>query len=260
MDLGLVDKVAIVTGAARGIGSAIVEGLFREGVKVIAADINYESACETARHVGGNSGRLLPIRTDVTKEADARELVKAALEKYGRVDILVNNAGVAKDILFVDVEEKDWDLVQNVNIKGVYLVTRAVVPHMMTAKYGKVVNISSRSGKDGQIGLSHYAASKFAVIGLTQSLAKELGAYNINVNAVCPGILRTSMWDVLLDSRCQREGRPREEIFKSWVERIPLGRPQEPQDIANAVLFLASDISRNVTGEAFNVNGGIRMD
>jgi meso-butanediol dehydrogenase/(S,S)-butanediol dehydrogenase/diacetyl reductase len=260
MDLGLANKVAIVTGAARGIGLAIAEALFREGARVILADINYEALSESMKQIGENDARLSVVKTDVTKKADAENLVSVALKDYGGVDILVNNAGVAKDIMFVDIEEEDWNLVFDVNVKGVYMVTRAVVPHMMKAEYGKIINMSSRSGKEGQVGLCHYGASKFAVIGLTQALAKELGPYNVNVNAVCPGILRTSMWEVLIDSRCKRQGIPREEMFKNWVAQIPLGRPQESQDVANAVLFLASDVSRNVTGEAINVNGGMRMD
>ena len=120
-----------------------------------------------------------------------------------------------RDIMCADIEEEDWDLVIEVNAKGVYLVTRVVVPRMIAARYGKIVNISSRSGKEGQLGLSHYSASKFAVIGLTQALAKELAGYDINVNAVCPGILRTYMWGVILDARAKRKGLPREQIFDS---------------------------------------------
>ena len=260
MDLGLQGKVAIVTGGARGIGAAIVEAFAKEGASVVVADITLDVAQELAEKIGRGGIKVLAVRTDVTKKSDVDNLVSNTLEEFGKIDILVNNAGVARDIMFVDIEEEEWDRVNDVNTKGVYLVTRAVVPHMITARYGKIINISSRSGKEGQIGLSHYAASKFAVIGLTQALAKELGEYDINVNAVCPGILRTQMWEGLLDARTKRQGLPREQLFDGWIEQIPLKRAQNPEDIANVVLFLSSEVSRNMTGEAINVNGGLRMD
>jgi len=260
MDLGLEGKVAIVTGGGGGIGAATVEGFAKEGANVAIADISLDVAQELAKKIGKGGVKALAVRTDVTKKSDVDDLVSITLEEFGKIDILVNNAGVARDIMFVDIEEEDWDLVNHVNVKGVYLVTRAVVPHMIAARYGKIINISSRAGKEGMIGLSHYSASKFAVIGLTQAVAKELGEYNINVNAVCPGILRTIMWEGLLDARTKRLGLPREQIFDNWIERIPLKRPQKPEDIANVVLFLSSEVSRNITGEAINVNGGLRMD
>jgi NAD(P)-dependent dehydrogenase (short-subunit alcohol dehydrogenase family) len=260
MDLGLEGKVAIVTGGGRGIGAAIVKGFAKEGANAAIADISLDVAQELAKKLGRSGVKVLAVKTDVTKRSDVDNLVSTTLQEFGKIDILVNNAGVVRDIMFVDIEEEDWDLVNDVNAKGVYLVTRAVVPHMIAARYGKIINISSRSGKEGQIGLSHYAASKFAVIGLTQALAKELGEYNINVNAVCPGILRTSMWEELLDARSKRQGLPRERLFDGWIEQIPLKRPQKPEDIANVVLFLSSEVSQNMTGEAINVNGGLRMD
>jgi len=249
-----------VTGGARGIGVAIVEGFAKERANVVVADIRLDETQELAETLGRGGVKVLAVRTDVTKKSDVDNLVSTTLEEFGKIDILVNNAGVVQDIMFVDIEEEDWNLVNDVNTKGVYLVTRAVVPHMIAAGYGKIVNISSRSGKEGQVGLSHYAASKFAVIGLTQALAKELGEYHINVNAVCPGILRTAMWEVLLDARAKRQGLPREQLFDGWIGQIPLKRPQHPEDIANVVLFLSSDVAKNMTGEAINVNGGLRMD
>ena len=260
MELGLKGRVAIVTGGADGIGKVCVEGFVREGASVVIADINIDHAREVAERLSADGKKVLAVRTDVTKKTDADNLVATALSEFGKVDILVNNAGVIRDIMFVDIEEKDWDWVNDVNAKGVYQVTRAVVSHMITARYGKIVNISSRSGKEGQVGLSHYGASKFAVIGLTQALAKEMAEYDINVNAVCPGILRTYMWEVLLDARAKRQGLPREQIFDSWIQQIPLKRPQESEDIANVVLFVSSDISKNITGESININGGLRMD
>ncbi len=260
MDLGLEGKIAIVTGGAGSIGAAIVEGFVREGSSVVIADNSLDEAKKLAEKLGRGGVKILAIKTDVTKKSDADNLASATLQEFGKVDILINNAGVISDMRFVDIEEEDWDRVNDVNAKGVYLVTRAVVPHMIAARYGKIVNLSSLAGKKGAVGVSHYCASKFAVIGITQSLAYELAEYNINVNAVCPGILRTALWEVLLDARAGRLGLPREEIWDRTIEQIPLKRPQNPEDIANVILFLSSEVSRNMTGEAISVNGGLRMD
>ncbi len=139
-------------------------------------------------------------------------------------------------------------------------MSRSVAPHMIAARQGKLINISSLAGKRGDLGLTHYSASKFAIIGITQTLAKELGEYNINVNAVCPGTLRTAIWEIILDGRAPRRGVPREQYWNERIEQIPLKRPQTPEDIANVVLFLSSEVSKNITGEAINVNGGLWMD
>jgi len=260
MDLGLRGKVAIVTGGARGIGAAIVEGFVKEGANVIVADIIVDTIQDLSGRVGRGGVKVLAVKTDVTKKSDIDYLVSTALGHFGKIDILVNNAGIVRSISFVDIEEGEWDRVSNVNSKGVYLVTKAVVPHMIAARRGKIINISSVAGKQGVVGLSHYCASKFAVIGVTQSLAKELAEYDINVNAVCPGILRTHQWEVLLDDISKREGLSREQIFNREIGRIPLKRAQTPEDIANVVLFLSSEVSKNITGEAISVNGGMRMD
>ena len=260
MELGLTGKVAIVTGGARGIGKSIVEGFAREGASVVISDILLDVAQELAEKLTRNGTRVLAVKTDVSKKSDAHNLTAAAMKEFGKIDILVNAAGIVRDTMLVDIEEEEWDQVLDINVKGIYLITRAVVPHMIATRQGKIVNISSRSGKDAQAGLSHYGASKFAIIGITQSLAKELAPNDINVNAVCPGIVRTDMWERILDARSARTGVPREEIWAGMIETIPLKRPQIPEDMANMVLFLCSDIARNITGEAINVNGGARMD
>jgi len=260
MDLGLKGKVAIVTGGARGIGESTVTGFAREGASVVIADILFDVAQKLAEKLTGNGNRAIAVRTDVTRKSDFDNLVATAIKEFGRIDILVNAAGITQDILLADIDEAAWDRILEVNAKSVYLGVKAVMPHMIAARYGKIVNISSRSGKEGQPGLSHYAASKFAIIGFTQAAAKELAPHDINVNAVCPGILRTDMWEKILDARSARTGIPREEIWAKAMETIPLKRPQVPEDIASVVLFLSSDASRNITGEAISVNGGARMD
>ena len=260
MELGLKGKVAIVTGGARGIGGNIVEGFAREGASVVIGDILFDVAQELAEKLSKGGTTVLAVKTDVSRKSDADNLAAAALKEFGKIDILVNAAGIVRDTLFVDIEEEEWEQVFAINVKGTYLASRAVVPHLIAAKQGKVINISSRSGKDVPAGLSHYGASKFAVIGITQALAKELAPYDINVNAVCPGILRTDMWEKILDARSKRTGVPREEIFARMMDTIPLKRPQVPEDITNVVLFLSSEVARNITGEAISVNGGARMD
>ena len=262
MDLGLKGKVAIVTGGSRGIGAAIVEGFVKEGANVVIADIGVITAQKLAEKLGKRGAKLLAVKTDATKKSDVDNLATITMKEFGKIDILVNNAGVPPVWLkFVDLEEEEWDRVNDVNAKGVYLVTRAVVPHMIAAKYGKIINIASMAGKEGFAGWDHYAASKFAVIGLTQSLAKELGESNINVNDVCPGMVRTHLWDGVLEARSKLEGPTPDQIFDSTVEQyMPLKRPQTSEDIANVVLFLSSEVSANITGESVNLTGGMRMD
>ncbi|MBA7604737.1 putative oxidoreductase [subsurface metagenome] len=262
MDFGLRGKVAIVTGGGRGIGAAIVEGFAKEGASVIIADINLDGAQSLAQKLGKGEVKVLAVKTDVTKKFDADNLAATAMKEFGKIDILVNNAGVIRQAKFPDdLEEEIWNLEMDVNAKGNYLVTRAVVPHMIAARYGKIVNASSICGKQGTPEFCSYTASKFAVTGITQTLGKELAQYNINVNAYCPGYVRTPMWEGLLDGMSKTMGRPREEIWDEWIAaNVPLKRPQTPEDIANLVLFLSSDVSKNITGEAISVNGGARVD
>ena len=261
MDLGLENKVAIVTGGAMGVGAAIVVGFVKEGANVVIADIVLDAAQNLADKMSKSGAKVLAVKTDVTKKSDVDNLVSITLKKFGKIDILVNNAAVAPAILdFVDIEEEEWDRVNDVNAKGIYMVTRTVVPHMIAAKYGKIVNIASLAAKEGFVGWDHYAASKFAVLGLAQSIAKEFAPHNINVNSVCPGIVRTHLWEEIIANAAKNEGLTADQVFERESKRVPLGRVQTPEDMANMVLFLSSDVSRNITGEAVNVNGGIRMD
>jgi meso-butanediol dehydrogenase/(S,S)-butanediol dehydrogenase/diacetyl reductase len=262
MDLGLKGKVAIVTGGSMGIGAAIVEGFVKEGANVVIADINVDAARKLAEKLGKGAVKVLAVKTDVIKKSDVDNLASTTMREFGKIDILVNNAGVPPVWLkFLELEEEEWDRVNDINAKGVYMVTRAVVPHMVAAKYGKIVNIASMAGKEGFDGWIHYSASKFAVVGLTQSLAKEFGGSNINVNDVCPGMVRTHLWEDLLEARSKTEGRTSNQIFDSTVEQyMLLKRPQTAEDIANVVLFLSSEVSRNITGESVNITGGMRLD
>ena len=260
MELSLKGEVAIVTGGASGMGTAIAESFAKEGIDVVIADIDLDTAQVLSKKLFDYGVRATAIKTDVTKKSDAYNLVSTTLEQFGKIDILVNDAGVTSNIFLNDLEEEEWDRINNINIKGIYLGTRAVVPHMISQRSGKIVSIASLAGKEGIAGQTHYCASKFAVIGFTQALAKELGEYNINVNAVCPGLVRTPMWPKLLDDMSKRTGLSGEQLCDNWVQQAPLKRSCLPEDIANAVLFLSSEVAKNITGEALGVNSGLRMD
>lgn len=252
----LKDKIAIVTGAGTGIGRGIATVLAREGATVICTDIVPAHAEHTASEISATGGRAEVIKQDVTSWQSCQEVAAKVIADHGRIDILVTNAGVSKSVPITELDEAEWDRVNNVNIKGVFLSCKSVIPHMIARKYGKIVNISSMVGKEGIPLFAHYCASKFAVIGLTQSLAKELAVHNINVNAVCPGVVRTPLWDPLLKQLSANKGISESEAWAEFVGGIPLARPQEPQDIGEAVAFLASDRARNITAESANLSGG----
>jgi len=262
VELALKDKVVIVIGGARGIWVGIVEAFAREKCRVV---IGYNSSRDNAERL---AKRLMheedtvvaTMKIDVTSKIDAENLVRTTMKTYGRIDVLVTAAGVLRNMPFVDIDEEEWHRVMNINAKGAYLIAREVIPHMIKAKQGSVVIVLSRAAKDGTAGLSHYAMSKFALWGMTQSLAKEVAQYGINVNGICPGIIRTDMWETILDDRSRQTGVPKEEIWQQMMATIPMGVPQEPIDIGNLAVFLCSDAARYITGEAIHVNGGMRMD
>ena len=257
MNLKLENKVAIVTGGAAGIGKGIVNCLSREGVKVIIADIDLESAKRAASEA---SDKAKAIKIDITNKGQVEDMVKKVLKDNGKIDILVNNAGISRPIKFIDIEPEEWDQKFNVNVKGVYLITRAVLPHMIEKRYGKIINIASMVAKEAIPMFSHYCATKFAVLGLTQALAKEYAEYDINVNAVCPGVVRTALWDEdLLPDMGKQQGITPDEAFERFCSTMPLGRAQTPEDIGDVVAFLSSDISRNMTGQGINVTSGQQM-
>jgi meso-butanediol dehydrogenase/(S,S)-butanediol dehydrogenase/diacetyl reductase len=268
----LAGKVALVTGAARGIGRGIALALAGEGVHVAAADlaaqndpaVAYRLARpadleETARGVEGRGVRALELVGDVTRAADAQRLVRETVAGLGRLDIVVNNAGVLSGGPFEQLTEAQFDRMMAVNVKGVVLMTQAALPELRARGEGSIVNIASIAGKTGRAFTAAYAASKFAVVGLTQALAHEFGPANIRVNAVCPGFLRTTMWtDGVAPARAQSLGVPVSEAFDTSVRQMtPLKREQTPEDIGEAVVYLCR--ADNVTGIALNVAGGIEM-
>ncbi len=245
------NKIAIVTGAGRGIGRAIALQLAKQGAHVLVSDIDPESACSVAREIQALGRRSMAVRTDVSDEPQVQMMVRQCVEGFGKIDILVNNAGIVSTGSLTEISAEAWDRTMQVNLKSVFLCCKAVFPLMMAQRSGKIVNIASVAGKrgGGLLGNSCYAASKGGVIAFTKGIAREGGPYNINVNAITPGLTETVMTSVLSDQ--QRE---------SIVRAIPLGRAGKPEDIAAAVCFLASDSAAFITGEIMDVDGGLMMD
>jgi 3-oxoacyl-[acyl-carrier protein] reductase len=242
--MNLSGKVAIVTGSARGIGREIALRLAEAGAAVVISDVaDAEPAAEEIRKMGGQS---LAVAADVTSPSDVAGMVEKAAEKFERIDILVNNAGIARDQLLMRMSDEDWEAVLNVNLKSVFLCTRAVLRHMVRQRWGRIVSISSIVGIVGNPGQANYASSKAGVIGFTKTLAREVGSRGITVNAIAPGFIVSRMTEQLS-----------EEQKGEMLKRIPLGFLGTPRDVAEAVAFLASEEARYITGQVLGVDGGL---
>jgi 3-oxoacyl-[acyl-carrier protein] reductase len=243
----LAREVAIVTGAARGIGKSIALALVREGAIVIISDIN-EEIHQVAEEINCSGGQAVAVVGNVTKMADCETLVDTAVKQFGKIDILVNNAGITKDNLLLRMSEEDWDTVLTINLKGTFLCTKAAIKPMMKQRSGKIINIASVIGQMGNPGQANYAASKGGVIAFTKTMAKELGSRNIRVNAIAPGFIESKMTEVLS-----------EEAKANLTRLIPLGTLGKPDYVAEAVVFLASPAACYTTGQVLNVDGGMVM-
>ncbi|MES2356079.1 MAG: 3-oxoacyl-ACP reductase family protein [Pseudomonadota bacterium] len=253
----LTGKIAVVTGAARGIGQGIAEQMSANGASVVIADIDIDEATKCAAALPGSA---IAIRHDVRDSASAVALAAQVIEKYGHVDILVNNAGVGPKPGPVQfTTEEEYDRVMDINAKGLFLTTKAFVQKMIDRKSGRIINISSIVGQSGFAMVLPYVASKFAVTGMTQSLAQELAPYNITVNSIHPGIIVTDLHSTVVKQFALLQGQTEDETWAWFKSRIPLGRFQTPTDIGEMAAFLASDRAKNITGAAFNVDGGWEM-
>jgi len=254
-------RVAIVTGAGHGIGQAIAAGLGRAGAAVAAVDIDRAAAAKTAEAVEALGRKSVAIDADVGDLAAIDRMTREVMDALGPIDILVNNAGVTRRAYIMDLTEADWDRIMRVNGKGVFFCLQRVAREMIPRRSGVIVNIASIAGK-GYAGTSNaiYAASKGAVISLTRTAAQQLARHNINVNAVCPGSTVTALSEASLAIRAREEGVSVEEMAKRRNAVIPLGRPNEPEDVAALAVFLASPDARNITGQSFNVDGGLILD
>jgi len=252
-------RVTLVTGAGSGIGRAVASEFARSGARVVVTDVSLEAVEETARLVARGGAEAVVRRMDVTSDADVRATVADLSASVGPVAILVNCAGVSSMAPFLQLTEEEWDRNMDVNAKGVFLVTREVMRSMVERRAGCVVSIASAAAKEGTPFLAHYSASKWAVVGFTQSVAREVAPFGVRVNAVCPGCVRTPMQDREIVWEGRLRGMEPEDVRRSYIAHTPLGRLCEPQDVADAIHFLCSERARFMTGQAINVTGGIVM-
>jgi 3-oxoacyl-[acyl-carrier protein] reductase len=249
MKFDLSGKVAVVTGSSRGIGAGIAQMLAAQGAKVV---VNHrhspEGAEEVVSAIKAAGGEAIIIQADVGQSSEAQRLIKETVDTYGQIDILVNNAGTTRDTLIMMMKDEDWELVLRTNLTSTYYCSKAAVRPMMKKRSGRIINITSVVGLAGQAGQTNYAASKAGIIGFTKSLAKEVGSRNITVNAVAPGFVPTALTDVLPP-----------EMIQAAIANTPLGRLGTVEDVANAVLFLASNEAAFITGQVLTVDGGLVM-
>ena len=242
-------QVAIVTGAAQGMGAASAGALAREGVRVVVCDLDGEKAAQVAREIDPSGERTLGSQTDVAREEEVEALVAATLERFGKVDILVNNAGVLRSTRVEEISAAEWDLVLDANLKGTFLCSRAVLANMKANKYGRIVNMSSSAGRSvSTLGGAHYTTAKAGVLGFTRALAKEMAPFGITANSICPGLIDTEM----VRENCSPER------LQAYEESFPISRLGSRDEVARLVLFLGADAAY-ITGAAFDINGGDLM-
>lgn len=249
-------KTAIVTGGANGIGRAVVVELAQQGANIVIADLDLDSARQVESQIKARGCGVLIANTNIAHKSEVNEMVRNTVDRFGRLDILVNSAGVASIAKLTDTSEQEWDTVIQVNLKGTFLCCQAAAGQMIKQKNGKIINIASMAGKTGPLGEVAYAASKSGIIALTKVLAKELGPYGINVNAVCPGFTETEMAAKAYDKLGSLQGLDAEGFKKHCISLIPLGRLGKPEDIAELILFLASEKAQYISGESVNIAGG----
>lgn len=255
----LENRVAIVTGGAKGIGRGIALKFAAEGCDVVVNALHIEGARKVAAEVKALGRRALAIKADISRSADVSSMVARTVKEFGKIDILVNNAGgtgLAQDSSIEDTTEADWDRIVDTNLKGQFLCCRAVVPYMKKQKYGKIINVSSMGAIQPPAPIVHYHAAKGGVLSLTKNLAFELAPFNITVNAILPGPIKTEFFNEMLKAMSPEEG---EAFFKMLGGRVPMGRMGTPEEVAGVALFLASELSSYVTGDAINCGGGLPL-
>ena len=246
--MSLNGKIALVTGAAQGIGRDIALGLAKDGAEVAICDVNLEAAQKTAGDIEAMGRKSLALKANVASSADVTAMIDQVVEKFGRIDILVNNAGITRDGLILRMKDEDWDLVLSINLKGAFLCTKSALKYMSKQRSGTIINIASIVGAMGNAGQANYVASKAGLIGLTKTIAREYSNRNVTANAVAPGFIDTAMTQALS-----------EQVRTDLAKQIPLGRLGSSEDVANAVRFLASPAAAYITGQVIHVNGGMYM-
>jgi len=260
MDMGLKNKVAIVTGGAMGVGKAMAQALAREGVTIAIADINESEAIKTAKEIEQNINRAIAIKCDVRENKEVQAAIATAIDTFGRIDILCNNAGiVGPQGPWVDLSEEGFDLVMGINFRGMFLFNKYVLPHMIRQKRGKIIMTSSCAGKTGEEYNGVYSASKGAIWNMTHSLAKEVGQYGINVNAICPAAMDTELMEKVYRERSEYFGLDTEELRAKIKGGYIVPGDLSVIDTANVVVFLASDKTNMMAGQGVNITGGIEM-
>lgn len=243
-------KVAVITGAGQGLGRAYALEFAKQGADIAVNDVSEENANKVVKEVKDIGRKAIAVTISVDTREGAQKIIDTAIEKLGKVDILINNAGITRTAMLHKMTQEEWDQVISVNLTGVYNCLRAVAPHMMERKYGKVINVTSAAGIRGTIGQISYGAAKSGVIGITKSSAKELARHGINVNAVAPGVIETAMTEVI---------RTRDKFREKYMAEIPLARFGLPEDVAKVAAFLASDDASYITGQIISVDGGLIM-
>jgi 3-oxoacyl-[acyl-carrier protein] reductase len=246
--MNLIGKIALVTGAAQGIGRDIALALANDGADVAICDVNLEAAQKTAAEIEAKGKKSLALKTNVAVSADVTATMEQVVEKFGRLDILVNNAGITRDGLILRMKDEDWDLVLSINLKGAFLCAKAALKYMTKQRSGTIINIASIVGAMGNAGQANYVASKAGLIGLTKTIAREYANRNITANAVAPGFIETAMTKALSEN-----------VRQELAKQIPVGKLGTPEDVANAVRFLASPWASYITGQVIHVNGGMYM-
>lgn len=247
--IDLKNKVAIITGSGRGIGKEIAKRLAEFGANIVINDIEASTDADvSAKEINDAGGCAIVVKGDVRNPDDVEKIVKEALDKFGKIDILVNNAGITRDNLIMRMDIKDWESVLDINLKGAFNCIKAVCRPMMKQRSGSIINISSVVGVMGNAGQANYSASKAGLIGLTKSVAREFASRNITCNAIAPGFIQSDMTDKLPDN-----------IKEEYLKAIPLSRLGEPSDIANAIVFLVSDLAKYITGQVIHIDGGLLM-
>mgnify|MGYP001335598575 FL=1 len=250
-DYGIEGKIAIVTGAGRGMGREVARKLVKLGANVVINDVSLDDAIASIEDIAPTENQeMFAIAGDITKKNDVDNLILKTSEKFGGIDILVNNAGVLRPTKVIDIEEEEWDWVVNVNLKGTYLCSRAVLPSMISRGWGRIVNFSSTAGKNiSTVGGAHYTAAKAGILGFTRHLAKEAAQFGITVNSVCPGLIATEMVLSTIN----------EAQIKLYESSFPISRMGQPYEVADLVAFLASNKASYITGASLDINGGDLM-
>ena len=255
----LENKVAIITGAASGMGKAMAKGYAKEGASVVIADLNADAATEVSESINSDGGNAIAIKYDVTDIQQSRDLVDSTLDKYGQLDILVNNAGVVVVSPIEDATPEDWDLIFDVNAKGLFFLSQIACVPMRKQSSGKIINMASGAGRTGDAYAAAYSASKATVMSITRCFAMAMGAYNVNVNGIAPGLVRTPFWDKLDDEFVKIGDKSPGDTWRELSKLVVLGRPGVAEDIVPMAIFLAGSGSDYITGQTYNVEGGIVM-